>query len=128
MSPKKFLASSVAALAFVVLSMAPSFASGSFTWSAHLKCCINSRDWTQGGGSTTIVSFAGCEPNMAGQYRISLYKNQTFGDHNYGTVTYACGRTQQYTWTGLPSGTYHFHFSKVDDGIYIDANGSVSYP
>jgi hypothetical protein len=26
---------------------------------------------------------------------------------------------------GLPAGNYHFHIQKVDDGVYVDGNGSV---
>jgi hypothetical protein len=56
-----------------------------------------------------------------------LWKEQLF-DKSWGPVSYACGSNQVYTFTGLPSGNYHFHISKVDDGVYVDGNGSVVYP
>lgn len=124
---KRALAVLGAALAMGIVFAGSSFASGSFTWSVHVKCCLNSREWYQNSGSTTITANVACEPNMAGRYYITLYKDQTF-DRSFAKVTYRCGTAQQYTWTGLPSGYYYFRLQKVDDGVYVDGNGSVRYP
>ncbi|MGO4255141.1 hypothetical protein [Marmoricola sp. RAF53] len=126
MKVRWFLANQAIALVAVLATAAPAFASGSFTWTATFKGGLDSRTWTQAGGSTTITAKISCDPNTNGYY-VELYKNQLI-DKSYGRVRYSCGSGQRYTWTGLPSGTYHFHLSKANDGVAITGSGSVTYP
>ena len=126
-SLKRAIVVMATSLGIVFVANPAAYASGSFTWTVHLKCCIDSRTWTQGSGSTKVYSALACEPNMGGHYQVTLWKEQLF-DKSWGPVSYACGSNQVYTFTGLPSGNYHFHISKVDDGIYVNGNGSVVYP
>jgi len=102
--------------------------SGGFTWSATFECCLDSRKWTQGGGSTTIKAHANCDgdPGMT-QYRIELFKDQ-WSDKSYGAACYDCYAYEQFTWNNLPSGTYYFWITKRDNGSTITASGSVYYP
>lgn len=119
-----------AVLAGAAIVGAPGVASaasgGSFYWNANVKCCIDSRNWTQGAGSTTIKAYMDCtaDPSMP-YFSIELRKGNT----SYAKVRYNCDQVGlQYTWKNLPAGTYHFHLTKQDDGIYLDANGQVIYP
>jgi len=118
-------------LAFAVtMSASPAFAAtGSFPWNVSMTHQVDSRNWTQTSGSTTIKSYLGCWGNsQVTTYRIELFKNRTFADTSYGAVTYTCSLTQQHTWTNLPSGTFHFTISKATDGKTATGSGTVTYP
>ena len=119
---KRLTATCLAAAILALVIIPPSFAAGSFTYRVKFKCCKDSRSWTQGSGSTTIS----CDHKVP-TYRIELYRNQTF-DKSYGRATYRCGEQLRYTRKKLPSGTYHFHISKADDGVTVSGSGSVRYP
>lgn len=101
---------------------------GSFTWGASFKARLESRRWSQGGGSTKITSYADCsgDPGLT-TYTIQLFKDQ-FVDKAYTKVSYECFRELEYTWTGLPSGTYYFVLQKRYNGQTISANGKTEYP
>src|ERR1700760_936543 len=111
MRTRRILTPIVGAATAVILTVAPSMAAGYFTWTTKFKSDLDSRNWSQSGGATTIKADLSCDPNT-NVYFIELYRNQLF-DKSYGRVRYACGSLQQYTWTGLPKGTYHFHLSKA---------------
>jgi hypothetical protein len=111
------------------IPMAPtSVTSGSFTWEADFKCCLNSREWTQNAGGTTISGYGDCSGDPGLQYySIELIKDQ-FVDKSYGLINYPCFSSRSRTWNGLPAGTYYFRISKRDNGNTISAWGSVGYP
>lgn len=90
---------------------------------------VDSRNWTATSGSQTIQSYVKCWGNSeVTTYYIQLHKNNTFNDTDYANVSYKCGVTQSYTWTGLPSGTFHFTIQKATDGKTATGNGTVTYP
>lgn len=76
--------------------------------------------------STKNYSSMTCEQYpLTTQYKITLYKDNT----SKVTAVFHCNVGQQvYTWTGLPSGNYHFRLTKGNDGSYMDGSGTVVYP
>jgi hypothetical protein len=90
---------------------------------------VNSRTWTQTSGTTSIKSYLGCWGNpQVTTYTIELYKNSTLWDKSYGVKTFSCSVTQTRSWTGLPSGDFHFTISKATDGKTATGDGTVTYP
>ena len=127
----RFLYMLTAAAMSILLGAAPAWAAGSFTWSAHLKYSVTSRQWTQkSGGSVTIWSTVTCNGETGSHtlYGIDLWKTGTILPTEIGAATFTCNQSQQYTWPNLKSGTYYFTLTKYNDGIYWDPSGSVSYP
>lgn len=98
-----------------------------FSWTATISCCITSRQWTQNNsGSVIISSFVACNSATSSMYTIALYRYNT--QQSPGPVTYSCGHTLQYTWTGQPTGNYSFRLQKRDDGVVQNFSGDVYYP
>jgi hypothetical protein len=128
MNARRLLTVPAVAFVMVMAVASPSFAAtGSFPWTASFKVGLDSRAWTQKAGNTTITAKMSCNDPMNDTYYIELYRNETIDD-SYGRTKYTCGSNQTYTWTSLPSGTYHFHLSKANDGVTISGNGTVTYP
>ncbi|WP_248580053.1 hypothetical protein [Nocardioides sp. InS609-2] len=122
-------ASVLAAVAIPALAVPAFAATGSFPWNVTMTHQVDSRNWTQTSGSTVINSKLACWNPSISTYRIELFKNRTFGDDSKGAVNFKCGSTtQQYTWTNLTSGNYHFTISKATDGIQVSGSGTVVYP
>jgi hypothetical protein len=74
-SLRKAIVVMAASLGIGFIANPAAYASGSFTWNVHLKCCIDSRTWAQNSGSTKIYSNLACEPNMGGHYKITCGRN-----------------------------------------------------
>lgn len=126
---RKALSVAAATVIAVTGTAAPaSAATGSFPWDATVTVGIDSRNWTQIAGNTTIVSKFPCWNDQVDYYYMELYLNKTLGDKSYGRVKYYCGSNQTYTWKNLPKGTYHFYMSKATDGIKVKGSGTVTYP
>lgn len=114
----------------LAMTAAPAFAAtqyGSFPWKATIKVGLDSRKWDQIAGSTTITAKFPCWNDQVDHYSIEIYRNELIDD-SYGKKSFACDTTVTKTWTGLKSGTYHFHISKTTDGISISGTGTVKYP
>lgn len=103
--------------------------SGSFSWSVDIKCCLTSRKWAQGSGSTTITSSSVCSGGSDFRtYYIELFRDEIIDDSK-GRIPFSCNRDLPHTWTGLRGGTYYFRILKQDDRrTRVQANGRVIYP
>jgi glutamine cyclotransferase len=129
MKVKKAASAGVLA-AMVTLVAAPAFAVGSFTYTIDMTHSVDSRDWTQGGGTTTITSTLTCgAAGGSDSYYVELFKNKVLADQSMGRKNHLCGSaTDTSTWTGLPSGDYHFTIRKSTDGQRWTGGGKVTYP
>lgn len=100
---------------------------GSFPWTASFDGGLKSRNWTQKSGTTTIASNISCTGPVQ-VYYMRLYRDERIDDQVGSSVEFACGRSQQYSFSVPKSGSYYFKLTKANDGGHDSGKGTVTYP
>lgn len=104
---------------------------GSFTWSARIACCLDSREWTAANSGQTYIKISKSvrlDNGKCSNMKIRLLKSRWYGWEDFGEKTYYCPHPSETSWSTSP-GTYKFHIEPTfQGGPYNDVAGSVRYP